>query len=199
MQLEEYYLNIKIKYTLKVYFLLIKYKCGDNMKTILRNKNNLTENDITELVVRVKTLLINNNKILIANENGTFQFPGGHLEENETHLQCIKREILEETGIVLDDNEIKECIYKVTSYSKDWPEVGKNRQCDIYYYIVKTDKNPNLNNLNLTESEKNLNFEVEFIDLDSSIDFLNKNMERNTKNYAIVPDMIEAIKEYLNN
>ena len=51
------------------------------MKEIVYNKDNLLDNDITELVIRVKALLLKNDKLLIGNENGVFQFVGGHLEE----------------------------------------------------------------------------------------------------------------------
>jgi 8-oxo-dGTP diphosphatase len=33
---------------------------------------------------------------------GTWSFPGGHLEWNETPSQCAAREVLEETGLVVD-------------------------------------------------------------------------------------------------
>ena len=76
------------------------------MKEIIFNDNNLKESDFTEKVIRVKGLIINSdNKILIAHNNNTYQFPGGHLEENENMDECIKREIKEETGIDVNINE----------------------------------------------------------------------------------------------
>lgn len=36
-------------------------------------------------------------------ESGKFGFPKGHLEENETHWEAAKRELKEETGIIVDD------------------------------------------------------------------------------------------------
>ena len=77
------------------------------MKETIYNYDYLTNEDITEVVIRTKALIINGDNILIGNENGLFQFPGGHLEENESFNDCLKREVLEETGISIDDSEIK--------------------------------------------------------------------------------------------
>ena len=98
------------------------------MKEIVYNKDNLLDNDITELVIRVKALLLKNDKLLIGNENGVFQFVGGHLEEGEAFKDCLKREILEETGIEIDDNDIGNSFMKVTYLNKDWPKPGNNRR-----------------------------------------------------------------------
>jgi 8-oxo-dGTP diphosphatase len=37
---------------------------------------------------------------------GCIQLPGGHLEVGESFEACAKREVFEETGIVLDEREI---------------------------------------------------------------------------------------------
>lgn len=34
-------------------------------------------------------------------------------------------------------------------YYKDWPMEGKNRKTEIYYFEVKTDELPNLENTNI--------------------------------------------------
>ena len=54
------------------------------MMEIIKNKHKLQENDITEVVKRVKILLINsNNEILLGYSHNDYQFPGGHVEANE--------------------------------------------------------------------------------------------------------------------
>ena len=102
------------------------------MKEIIYNYDYLNDEDITEIVIRMKALIINNKNILLGNENDIYQFPGGHLEDKETFEECLKREVLEETGILLFDSEIKRPFMKVTFMNKDWPEVGKNRKSEIY-------------------------------------------------------------------
>ena len=72
------------------------------MKEIVTNKYNLTEEDMTEVVKRVKILLVNSNdEILLGYSHHNYQFPGGHVEENEELIDTVNREILEETGMDL--------------------------------------------------------------------------------------------------
>lgn len=168
------------------------------MKETIYNYDYLTEKDVTETVIRTKALIINNNKILIGNENDIYQFPGGHLEENETFNDCLKREILEETGIEIEDFEISRPFMKVTFLNKDWPEIGKNRKSEIFYYIIKTEKKPDLSKTNYTENEIKNNYKIEEFDLSKAIEKIKENIPKNEKNKVISPDMISAIEEYLN-
>ena len=167
------------------------------MKEIIYNYDCLNEEDITETVIRAKALVINNNNIIVGNENNILQFPGGHLEDDETLEQCLKREILEETGIEIEDNEIKKMFMKVTFKNKDWPSEGKNRKAEIYYYLIETTKEPNLEKTKYTDNEKKGNFKIESIPLINSINIIEKNIPNNEKNKVIAPEMIMAIEEYL--
>ena len=167
------------------------------MKETIYNYDYLNEEDITEVVIRTKALVINNDKILIGNENGVYQFPGGHLEEGESFEECLKREVLEETGIEIDDKEIERPFMKVTFKNKDWPEKGKNRKAEIYYYVIKTNKKVDLTKTNYTKEEKSKNYTVEEFSLKEAIDKIKENIPNNEKNKVISPDMISAIEEYL--
>ncbi len=167
------------------------------MKEIIYNYDYLKDEDITETVIRMKALIINNKNIILGNENNIYQFPGGHLEDSETFEECLKREVLEETGIEIDNNEIKRPFMKVTYLNKDWPEIGKNRKAEIYYYLIETIKNPDMSKVNYTEHEKQGNFKIESIPLNESIKIIEVNIPKNEKNKVIAPDMIMAISEYL--
>lgn len=55
-------------------------------------------------LIGVAVIVINNGKVLLGKRknshgDGTWAFPGGHLELNESIEQCAHREIFEETGI----------------------------------------------------------------------------------------------------
>ena len=167
------------------------------MKEIIYNYDYLSEEDITEVVVRIKVLLINNRNILLGNERSICQFPGGHLEEGETFEECLKREIKEETGIDIENNEIEKPFMKVSYFNKDYPTKGVNRKSEIYYYAIKTSKTPNLEKVNYTDNEKAGNFRLESIPLNKVINILKDNIPNNEKNKVIAPDMIMAIEEYL--
>lgn len=167
------------------------------MKEIIYNYDYLKESDITEVVIRTKALIINNDNIILGNESSILQFPGGHLENYETFEACLKREIMEETGIEITDNEIERQFMKVTYLNKNWPEMGKNRKSEIYYYLIKTNKEPDVTKVNYTEHEKQGNFKIDKIPLNSAIEIIRKNIPNNEKNKVIAPDMIMAIEESL--
>ena len=147
------------------------------MKQLITNKYNLTDSDMTEVVKRVKVLLVNsNNDVLLGYSHNNYQFPGGHVEENETLVQAVNREVLEETGIELNITNIEPFACAI-GYYKDWPAEGKNRKIEIYYYEVKTDEKPNLENTEYTENEKNGNFELRYIPLSDVENVLKTNAE----------------------
>lgn len=166
------------------------------MKEILYNNDNLKINDITETVIRVKMLLVNSNKeILLGFSNKTYQFPGGHLEDGETFIDCIIREVKEETGIKLKLSNI-EPFFAIRHYSKNYRGTNENRSSEIYYFEIKTDEKYDLSNVNYTEDEKSGNFELKYIKLNNVEEILIESIPLNEKNTVIVKEMLEVIKEY---
>ena len=70
------------------------------MKEVFINPDNLKKEDIDETVIRAKALVINDKKeIILGFYFGTYQFPGGHVDNNENIVECLKREVKEETGL----------------------------------------------------------------------------------------------------
>ena len=166
------------------------------MKQLITNNYNLTDSDMTEVVKRVKVLLVNsNNDVLLGYSYNNYQFPGGHVEENETLVQAVNREILEETGIELNITNIEPFACAI-GYYKDWPAEGKNRKIEIYYYEVKTDEKPNLENTEYTENEKDGNFELRYIPLTNVEEELRKNAEEYGDKKGIAREMIDLFGVY---
>ena len=166
------------------------------MKQLITNNYNLTDSDMTEVVKRVKVLLVNsNNDVLLGYSYNNYQFPGGHVEENETLVQAVNREILEETGIELNITNIEPFACAI-GYYKDWPAEGKNRKIEIYYYEVKTDEKPNLKNTEYNENEKNGNFELRYIPLSDVEDVLKTNAVEYGDENGIAREMIDLFAVY---
>lgn len=166
------------------------------MKKIITNNYNLTDADMTDVVKRVKILLVNSkNEILLGYSHNDYQFPGGHVEDSEELIQTINREIQEETGIKLDVKEAEPFACAI-GYYKDWPKEGENRKIEIYYFEIKTDELPNLENTNYTENEKAGNFELRFIPLEE----VEKELEKNAQEYGdergIAREMLELFAVY---
>ena len=89
------------------------------MKEIITNDYNLKEEDMTEVVRRVKLFIVNsNNEILLGYSHNEYQCPGGHVEENEDLISAINREMKEETGLDLLEIEPRGYI--------EWNEFGDN-------------------------------------------------------------------------
>jgi len=166
------------------------------MKQIITNKYNLTDSDMTEVVKRVKVLLVNSNsEVLLGYSHNNYQFPGGHVEDDETLIQTVNREVLEETGIELNVTNIKPFACAI-GYYKDWPAEGKNRKIEIYYYEIKTDEEPNLENTEYTENEKDGNFELRYIPLSDVENVLKANAEEYGDKKGIAREMIDLFGVY---
>lgn len=166
------------------------------MKHSIYNKDNIKKEDINETITRVKILLINSNKeITLAFSNNIYHFVGGHVEKNESLNDAIIREVLEETGILLEKKNY-EPFFKITQIFKDYPMKNKNNCYEYYYYAIKTNKIPNLNNTNYTEDEKNGNFELKKIHINDIEKILNETLSWSDKNKGIALTMLEAISVY---
>lgn len=168
------------------------------MKRFITNVDNLKDSDITEVVKRVKVLLINSkNEILLGYSHNMYQFPGGHVEKGEPLTNTVNREVLEETGIELDLKNIRPFACAI-GYYKDWPEKNKNRETKIYYYEIITDKLYDLNNTKYTNHEKEGNFELRYISLSNVEEEIQKNVNMYGDKYGIANEMIQLLNYYKN-
>ena len=166
------------------------------MKDIITNQNHLQERDMTEIVQRVKVLLVNSKQeILLGYSHHDYQFPGGHVEEGESLWETVLREVQEETGIELKVPEV-DAFARTLGYYKDWPEVGKNRKIEIYYYEIFTDEKPNLENTSYTEGEQDGKFELRYIPLQRVEEELRKNAKEYGDECGIAREMLKLFEIY---
>ena len=167
------------------------------MKVVVHNDDNLKLEDINLIVYRSRAVIINsNNEILFGYLGGTYQFPGGHLENNETIEECLIREVMEETGIDVTGKFTKP-FYKIEYYNKDYPKEGINRYCVFNYFLVKTDDKYDLSKTNFDEYEIEYNYELRYIKISEVEEILTNEMNNSELNKIVYPELIDVIKTYL--
>lgn len=160
------------------------------MKEIFIN-NSIKEKVVDKEEIRVKALLINSkNEILLGYSYHTYQFPGGHLEKGESIKDCLKREILEETGMDISLNMMRPLL-SIKYYNKNCCE-------KIYYYVINTDEKVNLRRTNYTKEEKLGNYVLRYINMEDIEDVLIEHSSKYQSQKVIAYEMLMALKEYKN-
>jgi len=108
--------------------------------------------------VGVAVIVIKNGNVLLGKRknshgSGTWQFPGGHLEFNETIENCAQREVLEETGIIIKNlrlgpytNDIFEkenkhyiTVFAIAEYDSGVLELKEPEKCEEWGWFKWTD------------------------------------------------------------
>lgn len=166
------------------------------MRRILLNDDNLQEEDLDFEVIRVKGLIINSTgDILIAHNNGTYQFPGGHKEDDENLDDCLEREIREETGISVTSNGP---FMQITTYDSNYFNQNKKVCNKIYYYVLQTDDKPNYAETHYDELECQTDFNLFYISIRELRNFLKRAMEERNLDEKIGREMLLVLDEYNN-
>ena len=129
------------------------------------------ETPIDELDVRigVYAVIVCDNKILLARQWDGYSIIGGGVEKGETLEETFVREVEEETGLHATPGKL---IHHATTFFKR-DDNSRARQ-SYQFYITHEDIAGNIDNSNITESEKTYTNDVpEWVDLDKidQIDF----------------------------
>ena len=165
------------------------------MKNIVINDYQLDQNDIEEKVVRVKALIINSRgKIIVAHNNNTYQFPGGHKKDHESIDECILREVKEETGISLTISESP--FLCITTYDDNYFNSGRKVLNSIYYYRFFTDDEPNFLETHYDELELSTDFNLFYVNFKDLEAFLQKHITTGEIDPKIAREMLIMLAEY---
>ena len=128
--------------------------------TLFDEKNYKQRSGIVREAVRV--IIIKNDKVALVKslKENHYKFPGGGIEDGESHIDTLIRETKEETGLIIKLNSIKECgfIHEIRKsiYNDDAFE-----QKSYYYFAEVEDQ---VSEQELSDKEKDLKYILEWVD-----------------------------------
>ena len=134
-------------------------------------------------------IVVNNGKILVSREANVdyWLIPGGGLEEGETLAECWVREVLEETGYIIEP--VEEYLL-VNEYYEEYKYV-------THYFICKM---IGVGHQNLTEEEKSRGLIPKWLDLQELLSIFSEHQkyaETNEMKRGAYLREYTALKEYL--
>jgi 8-oxo-dGTP pyrophosphatase MutT (NUDIX family) len=131
--------------------------------------------------VAIRAIIMKNNRILLVESNwGDYKFPGGSLEENETHEDCLKREVREETGYV--NSLVKDKVGIVIERKMDEYEDHTLFQMTSHYYLCELATDEKVTQ-QLDDYEAKMDFTAKWVTLEEAIiqnESLINNLEKNS-------------------
>ncbi|MBA2174852.1 NUDIX domain-containing protein [Halobacillus locisalis] len=115
----------------------------------------------------VRAVILSKEKILLVQSSKRdYKFPGGGIEEKESHSEALLREIKEETGYI--HGSVKEKIGIIVERKLDEYEKGKVFQMTSHYYLCElTNQEAVAQQLDPYETE--LAFMPEWVSLEEAI------------------------------
>lgn len=155
-------------------------------------KNELVEKTKVRAIIETE-----DNKFLVANYGGILMFPGGKLEDNEYLSNAIIRELKEELGIEYRVTEIE----PLTVFKQFQPNYhtreGKivDRTINTFYFTVPY-KDIDLNNIELSQKEKEGNFKLELLTEEEIDNFITHNKTNNPRKKYFVEELKCIMKTY---
>lgn len=130
----------------------------------------------------VRSIIIKENKVAMVHsiKYNYYKFPGGGIEEGETHNQALIRETLEESGLTIIPESIKEYGYVHRIQKSELYDVFIQ---DNYYYLCNVENKIEIQNLDDYESEEK--FTLKYMDPREVID-INRNKNHGPKDQNMI-------------
>lgn len=145
-------------------------------------KDELPPNAAVQKRTAVRAVVFDGNKLLMVETNrGDYKFPGGGVEQGETLVQALIREIAEETGYT--DVEIGPCVGTAFEQNEEPQEPGTFFQMKSIYYVCRLLSDTGKDSVPDRYEEKP-GFQILFIDLNDAY-AVNKGLMEKNQNPAI--------------
>lgn len=128
---------------------------------------------------------INNKLVFIKSDSGELKIPGGGVEENETDLQALIREVQEETGYIVKSDSVKPFGEIVERRMAKYEPMIWNQKNRLYFCEVEKTQTE----CNYSEHEKELGYKIAYYTLEEALEY--------NKNYLIkIGEIPENEREY---
>ena len=110
----------------------------------------------------VRGVIIADNKVAMvySAKHDYYKFPGGGIENDEVHIETLKREVREETGLTVMDNSIRE-LGSVVRIQKSRFAENEIFEQENFYYLCDVENT--VNTQSLDEYEHDEGFILRFV------------------------------------
>ena len=114
------------------------------MKQIDFNESKLTDIEIDKVVRKVRAIVINNKtkQMLVVHYAGLYMLPGGSIDNGETEVEALRRELLEEAGIEVEAQQTVPYLL-INSYDRNYFDRKSgniNRLTQTTFFVVSTEQ-----------------------------------------------------------
>lgn len=161
------------------------------------NRGKRLKNEYVEKTKVRAIIETDDNKFLIANYDGVLMFPGGKLEDDEYLSTAIMRELKEECGIEYNVAEVKPLTvfkqYQPNYHTREGKIV--DRIINTLYFVAPY-KGVNIDNIELSEKEKEGKFKLELITEEEINHFITHNKTNNPRKKYFVEELKYIMEVY---
>lgn len=144
--------------------------------------------DNKNIIIKVRGVILHEGKLLIVKhlKSGFIALPGGHLEYGEDVIACLKRELVEELGVM---PEIGRLLY-ITTF------MDKNEYIEFFFEVKNGGEYLNIDELERTHAHELA--EILWVSPSNNLEILPKQFNEDFKNNKIFEGEVKFINEINN-